>query len=245
MVHLGQDAAKGLRRVDDVQLAAGRVAGADGNLVTVELGEDDGAAGVPPPPVEAPPARRRLLPGLAAAAEAVEDVVEEPPPAVEDACKNRRSLLCRRQAWTRFEAAYRRRDCAAMLSAYARLVADDPDLLGTADTVAAFAEAHLECAGKAGAGAREKRLRRAVELLAGFAGGELWCRGRESRLLARAYEELGDPAAAAASAGAARTRCAAAETAGLEWEFYFRVQLAETCTSSCDGMAELSAKSRP
>lgn len=160
----------------------------------------------------------------AAETEATEPV-EPPPP---DPCRDRRSILCRRQAWARFEDAYQRHDCEAAIAACGRLVAEYPELLGSSDVVAAFGEAHLDCASDARGGPRQERLRRAVELLEGYADGELWCRPRESRLLALAYDGLGDPAAAAASAGRARPRCAPEQTAALEWEFYFRVQLADT-----------------
>ncbi len=166
------------------------------------------------------------------AADEKDAALEDVAPPVEDPCRDHRSLLCRRQAWTRFEEAYLRRDCEAALQAYGRLVADYPELTGSGDAVAAFGEAHLECAGDTVSERRQERLRRAVELLEGFADGELWCRPRESRLLALAYEGLGNPATAAASAGRARTRCASGETAALEWEFYFRVQLAETETAA-------------
>lgn len=165
------------------------------------------AAPPEPPPVEAEPA----------------EPAEAPP--APDPCRNRRSILCRHQAWTRFEKAYRDRDCEAAMGAYRRLVAEYPELLGSGDVVTEFGEAHLECArGEP----RQERLRQAVELLEGFADGELWCRPRESRLLAMAYQGLGEPAAAAQSAGRARPHCTPEETAALEWEFYFRVQLAET-----------------
>jgi hypothetical protein len=151
-----------------------------------------------------------------------------PPPAADDPCRDRLSIRCRRARWAAFDDAVARRDCAAALAAAGALAADYPELLATADGAAALAAAYLDCGLGAGGERRGALLRRAIEIAAGYGEGELWCRGPQSRLLARAYEVLGEEEEAAASAAAARARCPAdGDQAALEWEVYFRFRLGE------------------
>lgn len=187
-------------------------------------------------PPERPPLEERFVTESPAAEEEATATAPEPPAVAPDPCRGGGSLRCRQAKWARFERAMARRDCDAALADVDELVVEYPELATAGDSVAAFAKAYLDCGLVR---FDESLIRRSITVASSYRGGELWC-GPESRLLARAFEALGDTAAAADSAAAAQESCEASATGALEWEFYFRFRRGER--ERCAALAEQSPR---
>lgn len=143
------------------------------------------------------------------------------PPPPTDPCRERRSFLCQQKLWSQLEGQVQARDCPEATATLERLVDEYPDVLSAAGSAATLANILLDCGFQTSESATVER---AIELANAFDDGALWCDGPGSRVLARAYEALGELSAAAETARRAADRCDEARAPALEWEFYFHLK---------------------